>query len=361
MHWLFLIIAIPYLYHIIKLWKALEGNLPFRSGTVPRLFLSVIVACRNEQDNLPLLLSDLLAQEYEKDLFEVIIVNDHSADSTADVARSFTGQINIRVLANRGKGKKQALRTGVEVSRGAFLVTADADCRFGPHWLRTVASFAEEEQPAMSIHPVMIKAGSGFFSKFQELEFLSLQGITAGSAALGNPVLCNGANLGIEKEAWLGNSAAIHYEIASGDDIFMLHSLKSKKPGSVRWLESSDAAGVTPASAGLVSFLRQRGRWLSKAGYYSDSYTKLLAIVTFVTILTQILLFAGGFFYSPLFQVLGVVILLKSIPDFLILRNTTARYGKSDLMRWFLPSQLVYPLYVLCVIPFSFRKSEWAV
>lgn len=361
MHWLFLIILIPYLYHIISIWKALKVITPFTGGRESRLSISVIVACRNEERSLPGLLSDLLAQEYDQDLFEVIIVDDNSVDSTSEVARSFEGLRNIRVLGNRGKGKKQALRTGIEASLGEFLVTTDADCRFGRKWLKTIAAFVEEDHPSMSVNPVIIKAGRGLFNRFQELEFLSLQGITAGSAALGNPVLCNGANLGIEKEAWLGNSAAIHYEIASGDDIFMLHSLKSKKPGSVRWLESSDAAGVTPASAGLVSFLRQRGRWLSKAGYYSDSYTKLLAIVTFVTILTQILLFAGGFFYSPLFQVLGVIILLKSIPDFLILRNTTARYGKSDLMRWFLPSQLVYPLYVLCVIPFSFRKSEWAV
>jgi len=188
---------------------------------------------------------------------------------------------------------------------------------------------------------------------------MSLQGITAGTAALDNPVMCNGANLGVSKEAWLRNSGRLHDEIVSGDDIFLLHSLKLNKTGAIRWLESADAAAETPGSADIVSFLRQRGRWISKAGYYKDQYTKLLAIVTFVTILAQFLLFIGSFFYPALFPVFGVFTLSKSIPDFLILRNTTTRYGRKELMRWFIPSQLVYPLYVLSVIPFSFRKSEW--
>ncbi len=360
MHWLFLIILIPYLYHIISIWKALKVITPFTGGRESRLSISVIVACRNEERSLPGLLSDLLAQEYDQDLFEVIIVDDNSVDSTSEVARSFEGLRNIRVLGNRGKGKKQALRTGIEASLGEFLVTTDADCRFGRKWLKTIAAFVEEDHPSMSVNPVIIKAGRGFFNRFQELEFLSLQGITAGTAALGNPVMCNGANLGMSKETWLRNEGRLHDEIASGDDIFLLHSLKAENAGAIRWLESADATAETPGSEDLVSFLRQRGRWISKAGYYSDQYTRLLAIVTFVTILSQFILFTSGFFYPALFPVFGVFIFLKSIPDFLILHNTASRYGKSKLMRWFIPSQLLYPLYVLSVIPFSFRRSSWA-
>jgi hypothetical protein len=43
------------------------------------------------------------------------------------------------------------------------------------------------------------------------------------------------------------------------------------------------------------------------------------------------------------------ILILKSVPDFLILLNTTGRYRKKFLMRWFLPAQLIYPLYVLAV------------
>jgi cellulose synthase/poly-beta-1,6-N-acetylglucosamine synthase-like glycosyltransferase len=360
MEWLFLIILIPYLYHIIKIWKALSGIEAFRSEKDPGIFISVIIACRDEEKDLPRLLADISVQEYDHDHYEVVVVDDNSTDTTADTARSFRGIRNLRVISSSGKGKKQAVRTGIEASAGSFAVTTDADCRVGRKWLNTIASFAEEKHPAMIINPVVINAGSGFFNKFQELEFLSLQGITAGTAALGNPVMCNGANLGIEKAAWLRNAGRLHDELVSGDDVFLLHSLKSEDEPGIMWLESADAEAATRGSLSLISFLRQRGRWISKAGYYSDQYTRQLGIVTFVTILAQVLLFLPGFFDPVFFMVFTVFTVLKSIPDLLILHNTTGRYGKRELLRWFVPSQFVYPLYVVSVLPFSFRgRSEW--
>ena len=360
MEWFFLIILIPYLYHIFRIWKALSGIEPFRSGKESCLFISVIIACHNEEENLPRLLTDLSEQEYNQDMFEVIVVDDNSTDTTAETARSFKEIKNLRIIRNRGKGKKQAIRTGVEASAGSFEVTTDADCRVGMKWLKTISSFAEEKHPVMTINPVIINAGRGFFNRFQELEFLSLQGITAGTAALGNPVMCNGANLGISKEAWLRNAGRLHDELVSGDDVFLLHSLKSEKGPGIMWLESANAEAATRGSDNLISFLRQRGRWISKAGYYSDHYTRLLGIVTFVTISAQILLFMWGFINPGFFKVFAVFTLIKSIPDFLILHKTAGRYGKGGLLRWFIPSQLVYPLYVVSVLPFSFRgRSAW--
>ena len=45
--------------------------------------------------------------------------------------------------------------------------------------------------------------------------------------------------------------------------------------------------------------------------------------------------------------------IIKSIPDYLILYETTRRYNKRHLMKWFIPSQIVYPFYVLTVVIYS--------
>src|SRR5687768_14936875 len=55
----------------------------------PSVFISVIVAARNEEHTLPHLLEDLQRQTYPEDLFEVIIVNDHSTDGTAALSNNF--------------------------------------------------------------------------------------------------------------------------------------------------------------------------------------------------------------------------------------------------------------------------------
>jgi len=361
MQWLLLIILIPYIYLITKIYLSLKTITSFHPKTDPEIFVSVIVACRNEERALPLILSDIAGQTYNPDLFELIIVNDNSSDSTFEVASGFSRIKNIKVLNSNGKGKKKAIRTGVEASAGSQIITTDADCRIGKNWLKTIASFQAEHKPEMIISPVKLEGRKGFFYRFQELEFLSLQGITAGTSVGENPVMCNGANLAFQKETYLNHAGNLHDELASGDDVFLLHNIKSYPDKRIMWLDSAEATAVTRTSGNLSSFLHQRVRWISKAGAYIDRFTKVLAIVTFVTIATQFLLLLGGLFFSGLLWVFAVYFVLKSVPDFLVLSNTAGRYDKKNLMRWFLPSQLVYPLYVVAIVLCSVvNRVKWS-
>lgn len=361
MQWLLLIILIPYVYLITKIYLNLKSITPFHAKRDPELFVSVIVACRNEEKSLPLLLSDIAGQSYNPDLFELIIVNDNSSDSTFDVASGFSRIRHIKVLNNNGKGKKKAIRTGVEASAGSKIITTDADCRIGENWLKTIVSFQAEYKPEMIICPVKLEGRKGFFHRFQELEFLSLQGITAGTSAGENPVMCNGANLAFQKETYLENAGYLHHELASGDDVFLLHSIKNYPDKRIMWLESAEATAVTGTSRNIFSFLHQRARWISKAGAYRDKFTKLLAIVTFVTIAVQFLLFWAGLFSSGFLWLFIVYFILKSLPDFLVLSNVAGRYDEKSLLRWFLPSQLVYPFYVIVIVScLLVNRAKWA-
>ena len=358
MQWLLLLILIPYIYIILKISGSLKRLKPYSPGTDPCIFVSVIVACRNEEKNLPLLLNDISQQNYSPDLHELIVVDDNSTDSTYQVASGFTKIKNLRVLKNRGKGKKQALRTGTEASTGKLIITTDADCRVGSSWIRTIASFHTENKPEMIICPVMLESGKGFFSGFQELEFLSLQGITAGSAAAGNPVMCNGANLAFPKEIYSVYAVNLHDELVSGDDVFLLHNLKGDHRNKIMWLESGLSMVKTKASDTLYSFFNQRARWISKVGYYNDRYTQVLAIVTFVTICLQAFLTAAAFKSHLFFLIFLAALLIKSVPDFMVLYNTTGRYDRRNLMKWFLPAQLIYPFYVLVILFVSVREQR---
>jgi len=357
MLWLPAILILPYIFFLLKIYRSLLTIKPFSAVTDPSIFVSVIVACHNEQENLPLLLKSLSDQNYLQELFEVIIVNDNSTDKTFEVATGFHGIKNIIAINNKGTGKKQAIRTGIEASTGKLIITTDADCRMGEKWIRTIAAFYEKQKADMIICPVKLETRSGFFGRFQELEFLSLQGITAGSATAGEPTMCNGANLSFIRESYLNNSDNLHDEITSGDDIFLLHNLK-KNHFKILWLESSEAIITTTSSPSIGSFLKQRRRWISKGKTYTDLFTILLGIVTFLAILIQISLLVTGIFYPKFLWVLLAVFLLKSLPDFLILQNTSMRYGKRELMKWFIPSQILYPFYVLSVVIYSLISNS---
>lgn len=359
MEWLVLILLIPYIYIIAGIYISLSKVKPYQPGSSAEIFVSVIVACKNEEKNLPGLLSALAAQDYNRDHFEVIIVDDGSSDSTYALASEFTGIKNYKVIKNPGSGKKSAIKAGVEICSGKLLVTTDADCSPGPEWLKTIASFYSEHKPRMITGPVEMKGTLGFFQRFQELEFLSLQGITAGTVYAGNPLMCNGANLTFERDSYYTGAGQLHPELVSGDDVFLLHALK-QRGSKICWLESGEAVVTTKTEPALPAFLKQRARWISKAGACSDSYTKLLAIVTFVTILIQLALLAAAL-YKPLFLLIFFAsLILKSIPDFLIIRNRAAFHIKKNLLWLFLPGQFIYPFYVISVVLFwLFTRSDY--
>jgi poly-beta-1,6-N-acetyl-D-glucosamine synthase len=356
-HWLPAILILPYFCLLLRICRSLFQIKPYKVSENPVTFISLVVSCRNEQDNLPHLLKCISLQDYPKELFELIIVDDNSEDNTFKTASSFKGIRNLITIYNKGTGKKQAIRSGISISSGALIITTDADCRMAEGWIGTIATFYEKYAPDMIICQVELEAGTGFFRKFQELEFLSLQGITAGTAFSREAVMCNGANLAFTRQTYISHSDNLHDEITSGDDIFLLHSLKKDKDSKILWLESADSKIITAASSSPCEFLRQRSRWISKGKVYSDRFTILLGIVTFVTILLQLSLLVAIVFDLSYIWLYLTVFLIKSIPDFLILLNTTLRYGREDLMKWFLPVQLIYPFYVLSVILFSVFHS----
>lgn len=358
MQWLPAILILPYVFLFLKVYKSLLKIKTFNFSSNPVTFVSVIVACRNEQENLPLLLNNICEQDYPKELFEVIIIDDNSSDRTYEIASGFNIIPNIITIKNEGKGKKQAIRTGIKASSGALIITTDGDCRMGKDWIKTIAAFYEKHEPDMIICPVQIRPGLRFFKRFQELEFLSLQGVTAGSAFSGEGIMCNGANLSFTRKAYLNNTKNLHDEIASGDDIFLLHSLKKQSQSKILWLESTDAMITTASSPTMQQFLKQRKRWITKGKFYNDRCTIFFGIVTFVTIILQISVLFAGLINPEFILVFMAVFILKSIPDYLILLNTTERYCRTELMKWFLPSEIIYPYYILGVVFYSLIFSR---
>jgi biofilm PGA synthesis N-glycosyltransferase PgaC len=359
MLWLLIIPLIPYFLFLIYIFRGLFLNKLLKRETKNDIKVSVVVACRDEEENLSFLLNDLIAQDYPSDLYEVIVVDDHSIDNTASIASSFYNNGTLKVLRNSGIGKKSAIRTGIIAAKGDFILTTDADCRLKKSWISSMASFYSENKPDLVIGPVYLIERTGFLPQFQALEFFSLQGVTAGSAGMGVPVMCNGANLAFPTEIYKKYSGKLHKEIASGDDLFLLHRIKADK-GKILWNGNNDALVETKASISIKSFLRQRGRWISKSGSYEDRFTQILAIITLLANIDLAFLAAGSIVIPGMIDIYLAAFLIKSIPDFLIVSTMAGGYNKRNLLWWFIPSQVIYPFYVITVSVYSlFRRNKW--
>lgn len=93
--------------------------------------ISVIIPAMNEEQTIGFVLKDLydMIQQHTLNNFEVICVDDHSSDRTADIASSF----GVKVISNPGRpGKGIALRTGFQAATGEIIGMMDADYSHRP-------------------------------------------------------------------------------------------------------------------------------------------------------------------------------------------------------------------------------------
>lgn len=231
--------------------------------------VSVIIPYRNEEINLPDLLSDLQAQDFSGQA-EFIWVNDHSEDGGPEFLSGLTlddPRHHLISLDNK-TGKKAALSAGIEQAVYPVILTTDADCRVPVSWLKEVCAHFGQNDQAMLILPVKLTTGNGMLADFQLAEHLALQAVTFGMAGMGTPLIANGANLAFSKMAFnaVGGYSA-HAATASGDDVFLLHDFTAQKkpviPVLLRGLMVS-----TPATSNWSTFLAQRVRWASKSSRY---------------------------------------------------------------------------------------------
>jgi biofilm PGA synthesis N-glycosyltransferase PgaC len=331
------------------------GNVNFHSG----LSVSVVIACKDEETNLPKLLSCLQIQSYQH--FELILVNDHSSDATMSVMEAARALfLNIKVINAELCGKKNALKEGITATAGSLIITTDADCRPGPDWLKAICSFQQSEPSDLIICPVQLTDSKSLFAELQAVEFKTLIASGAGAAGAGMPILCNGANLAFTKEAWIQSRLELVDEYMSGDDIFLLQSIK-KRGGVIRFLKSESALVFTEPAKTLAAFFKQRKRWASKSPAYTDIQLIFTACTVFSISLWLIILVFSSLIYSSFLPIFFLTFGMKYFADIVFLYFIRDFFKIKHL--WFdsFILSLIYPFYIVSVAISSllFEPKSW--
>lgn len=211
----------------------------------------------------------------------------------------------------------------------------------------------------MLILPVVIHEGKSIIEKLQAAEFLSLMATTASTAACGNPVLCNGANLMFKKEKYLeASNSRNDFHISSGDDVFLLHAIK--KNGNILWLHEQESIAFVKPVGTIASLFSQRIRWAAKSKAFTDKSTLLIGAIVF---LTNLFVLTGGI-HSLVSETNCIWFLLfffaKSIVDFIFTSLAATWIGKRHLLWYLLLLVPIYPVYSI-VVPIAgiFVKPTW--
>ena len=314
--------------------------------------VSVLIAARNEEKNIEKLLESLKKQSFPKELFEVIIVNDHSTDNTDEIINDFINknkELDVKLLKAEKKGKKHAISQALHTAINELVIVTDADCVLNDLWIESIVGFYQEEKCKMILAPVLLSPAENLFEKMQVLEHLSLIGSTAGSASIGFPVMCNGANMAYERKAALEvEKFRNDFDIPSGDDMFLLEQfVKCYGHNNVKFLLSKSAVVKTKTCKTIKDFFRQRRRWVSKTKSYTSWKVIVTALIVLFFNLSIISLLVSAFFVPALWSIYILLTLLKFFIDFPLLKNITNFMNQGSLLKWVLPLEIIYPFYAV--------------
>jgi cellulose synthase/poly-beta-1,6-N-acetylglucosamine synthase-like glycosyltransferase len=316
------------------------------------IHFTIVIPARNEAANIKNCVDSILAQDYPTSFFEVIVMDDFSEDDTAFIVKAIgEDHPNVKLLSladffkpgEMNSFKKKAIEKAVSHAKGNWIVTTDADCLIPKHWLSLYSAYILKYNPVFVAAPVMFIKESGILNEFQLLDFLALQGITAAAVGAGKHSMSNGANLAFEKSAFIavGGYQGVD-QIASGDDMFLMHKMKVTLSNRIGYLFHPGAIVLTKAMNNWKDFIMQRIRWSSKARYYDDnSIFWVLLLVYVYNFSLLVLLFAGAF--MPVL----ISLVIKTIFEIVFLTPVSKFYQLTRELRYF---PLYQPLHIVYTI-----------
>ena len=102
--------------------------------------ISIITPSYNRVDELKYLYNSLQDQSVDLKLFEFIVSDDGSTDSTEQTVKHWQTESNfpIKFITQKNQGPGAARNHGLENSEGELILFIDSDCEAHPDWIQTI-------------------------------------------------------------------------------------------------------------------------------------------------------------------------------------------------------------------------------
>jgi len=362
--------------------------------------VSVIICARNEAHNLRKYLPAVLAQQYPH--FEVLVVDDDSADDTGAVVSAFQANYaHLRVLHLSPKtspGKKYALAQGIEAARYEHLVFTDADCApASVRWLEhlakrfSIGEYADALPPtpkgesipgnetqistlfgmdsplgvggrASAHSPIEIilgyapyRTGPGLLNRWIRFETIYTAMQYFSFALAGRPYMGVGRNLAWHKSLFqqVGGFAA-HAHVPSGDDDLLVNA--AAHAGNTALCLAPEAFVYSDAERTWADWFRQKRRHLGAGKFYRREHQIALGLLTLTQVshyfLLFVLLFSG---FGTVSVILFVVRLTISAGFF---KKILRQFRDEPLLVWFPLLDALLAIYFAVLVPLILIRSN---
>lgn len=361
MFWIALLIVLSWfvLFATIDFFLQRKRRVYEQNGEVYTISdVTFLIAARNEESKISTCLHSIISSSLEEKRASIIVVDDASEDGTKHVAEQVAKefpQIDLKILAANGVGKKAALLTGLSEVKTKFIYLVDADCELLPNSL-DAALLAVNNTSATVVLGMVKYTYINFFQKLVALEQLNTMAVTHAFANVNKPIMANGGNLLFHTKHINEYRTSLNSEIASGDDMFFLERVLDSS-AEITFEEKAIVSTCAPRN--LDELIKQRVRWAGKAGSYENLLPKLLPAFVFIVNFSFILLVFFTF-YTSTFAFFGLsLIILKTALEYAFHTKWFFRYGQKHRVIDAVLLSAIYPFYVSFVAFLSKAKPSY--
>lgn len=324
--------------------------------------VSVIVAARNEEDNLQAYLPHVLCQKGVE--YEVVVSDDCSVDDTLLVLKDLeTKYPNLRhTRLQESKmfegGKKYALALGIKAAKYENLIFTDADCEpASENWLKHMADGITQRKVVLGYAPFFKE--KGVLNKLIRFDAFNI-GLQYLSFALGGiPYMGVGRNMGYKSHMFFDQKGfSSHYDIKSGDDDLFLNAVVDRKNTKV--VLHPETFVFSKAKQSMKDWIFQKRRHITTSPRYRFLHLLTLGLLSFSQYALFGLLFVllvTNYRVQETLIVIALRYLIQQLVYFLALKKT----NELDLMpiaAFFEPFYMIfYP--VLVFMNVLSKSNEW--
>lgn len=356
---IFIVICL-YLFVFLFLFFQLLGNKQnVIDNSDKESIISVLVPVRNEQHRISCLMEQFKKINYC--CFEVVIVDDHSDDSTIKQLRNINLTfVSFVQLPDNLQGKKNAIKYGLTYCKGDWVIFTDADVEFSSNWIKTLSSHFIEADFILA--PVLIKklSSNSLLYYFETIDMLAMQAFTYIATNAKYPFLASAANMAVRKEVAMKLYQQMDTSIPSGDDVFLLHEYL-KKSNRVYYVIDNDAKVFVPPSTSWLSFFKQRIRWVSKAKYYQNKNALFFSWLIFLAHILSIFAFIQVLFFKGNYYLFLSLMIIKFLIDMAFMAKSLQIFKQSLKLMLVFPLAWFFYFFYISFVPIIslFFKVEW--
>lgn len=351
-------VSILFLFISINVYKGYLYQIKQKYFTISKPYLSLIIAVKNEEQNIVTLVDSLEKQNYPVENLEVIFVDDGSSDRTYDkIKEHISGKTNFTLLKAVNKkyaGKKGVLDIGINSAKNNLIVITDADCKPEQDWLLNIAGKLDYGFDfVFGIAP--LQSGKLLVKKISAFENLKNTFLTISSVGLNIPYSAAARNFAFRKKSFerLGGYKNTTETLSGDDDLLLREAVKNKmligtitETGSFVFSDSPDS---------FDEYFAQKKRHLQTSHHYLLKQKLFLAVwhlTNLVSLLSVFFVFVSLYFALPF--------IIKIIYDFYVLIRHQQELGHSFKLYELLYLIFVYEIFVVVNFINSFSgKVEW--